>query len=91
MHYMLLRVFDTFDMDGDGYLSQQEIYAMKEASGRRSFGRVGAARSRSAMRARACVCVRVCACVCVCMHVCACVRVHGQRSDSGLGGGVVQL
>ena len=41
MHYMLLRLFDTFDVDGDGFLSQQEIYAMKEASGRRSFGRVG--------------------------------------------------
>ena len=40
VHYMLLRVFDTFDVDGDGFLSQQEIYAMKEASGRRSFGRV---------------------------------------------------
>ena len=41
VHYMLLRLFDTFDVDGDGFLSQQEIYAMKEASGRRSFGRVG--------------------------------------------------
>ena len=35
---MLLRVFDTFDADGDGFLSKDEIYAMKEASGRRSFG-----------------------------------------------------
>ena len=55
MHYMLLRVFDTFDMDGDGFLSQKEIYAMKEASGRRSFGRVGAARSAMCVCARACV------------------------------------
>jgi hypothetical protein len=23
LHYMLLRVFDTFDVDGDGFLSQQ--------------------------------------------------------------------
>ena len=38
VHYMLLRVFDTFDADGDGFLSKDEIYAMKEASGRRSFG-----------------------------------------------------
>ena len=38
VHYMLLRVFDTFDADGDGFLSKDEIYAMKEATGRRSFG-----------------------------------------------------
>jgi hypothetical protein len=40
VHYMLLRLFDTFDIDGDGFLSQEEIYSMKEGSGRRSFGRV---------------------------------------------------
>lgn len=40
VHYMLLRVFDTFDIDGNGFLSKDEIYRMKESIGRRSFGRV---------------------------------------------------
>jgi hypothetical protein len=40
VHYMALRIFDSFDRDGDGYLNFDEMYALKAAAGTRSYGRI---------------------------------------------------